>query len=539
MWGIYLRVSDEDAQRPELSIPAQRQAIMETLIKPSGEGVWGEYTDLITGRSVSKRQQFQQMLVDAKAGLFNKLAIHKWDRFGRNLLEALQTEEVLTEAGVQVIAADMAGLDTTTAAGWMSKISLQMVAEFLSRNLGEEALKGMREKFRRGGWPWRAPDGYINKREGERGGRAWVELDPERAPLIATIFRRWATGRYDSLRELAEELNSEGYRRPDGGLWDKQTLARRLRNPFYKGTIRSRQWAMTNQGTHEPLVDEETWSCCQLILDQHGAGRTRQRKHTYILGGILWWGDDETGCRFRGTTNRGNRGKGKWIRYYRTHRQIGERRLYLRCEMVDSQIPTLLRLLEVPPDVEAALRQTYAETLEREAQREGPTERWERQVRKLEQERRNLLRLALKGAVPDDLYVEEMNRLEAALTHAQAQLEVSRRAVYHAMNALDKALLLLRQAADLWEVATNEERKKLVGLIFQRIRVDNEGTIIEAVLHQPFGWIQKTTADGGSSIKDKLSTPNATLIELSSTSLLLPQEHESIHLLDDLAPLVR
>jgi hypothetical protein len=64
---------------------------------------------------------------------------------------------------------------------------MSSIAEFYSRNLATEVAKGLTQKLAQGGTPMRAPVGYLNVRRTDEQGREvrTVEVDPERAPLIA------------------------------------------------------------------------------------------------------------------------------------------------------------------------------------------------------------------------------------------------------------------------------------------------------------------------------------------------------------------
>ena len=63
-------------------------------------------------------------------------------------------------------------------------------------------------------------------------------------------------------------------------------LHRMLRHPYYKGVISFQ--GVEYAGAHEPLVDEETWSQVQAVLDSHRFGeRERQHNHHLKNDGVL------------------------------------------------------------------------------------------------------------------------------------------------------------------------------------------------------------------------------------------------------------
>src|SRR5437660_455956 len=89
-----------------------------------------------------------------------------------------------------------------TASGRLVEGIHALMAEFYSANLASEIRKGMDQKAKMGGWPTRAPIGYLNVREKSAGRDiAKVVLDPERALPVREAFRLYATGEH-SLPEL-------------------------------------------------------------------------------------------------------------------------------------------------------------------------------------------------------------------------------------------------------------------------------------------------------------------------------------------------
>ena len=60
-----------------------------------------------------------------------------------------------------------------------------------------------------------------------------------------------------------------------------------LRHPYYKGVISFQ--GVEYAGAHEPLVDEETWSQVQAVLDSHRFGE-RERQHNHHLKTTVYCG---------------------------------------------------------------------------------------------------------------------------------------------------------------------------------------------------------------------------------------------------------
>lgn len=88
---------------------------------------------------------------------------------------------------------------------------MSSIAEFYSRNLANEVVKGVEQKAKAGGTPGRVPLGYRKVRLISEDGSEvrTVEVDPERAELIIWAFAEYATGK-STLRKMTAELERRG-----------------------------------------------------------------------------------------------------------------------------------------------------------------------------------------------------------------------------------------------------------------------------------------------------------------------------------------
>ncbi len=165
--------------------------------------------------------------------------VHKLDRLARNRADDVKIHEALINAGVTLVSATES-IDQTPS-GMLVHGIMSSIAEFYSRNLATEVTKGLSQKVAQGGTPMRAPIGYLNVRRTDDQGREirTVEVDPERAPLIAWAFEQYAKGE-TSVTGLLRDLTARGLltvptpKRPSKAL-GKNTLYKLLTNPYYAG----------------------------------------------------------------------------------------------------------------------------------------------------------------------------------------------------------------------------------------------------------------------------------------------------------------
>ena len=262
---VYLRVSTAGQSRKGdseegFSIPAQREATRQTA-DMLGAFVVKEFVDAGASGTTTKRSGLQQMLTYVEENPIAYVVVHKLDRLARNRSDDSSITERLRNAGARLVSSSES-IDPTPGGELVQGI-MASIAEFYSRNLSNEVMKGLTQKHQSGGTPGKAPLGYRNVRaEGANGAEyRTVELDEPRAALLKWAFHTYATGE-SSLREITDSLNLLGLRtrstngRP-GNEMRLNLVHRILRNPYYKGIVR---WnGAEHPGTHTQLVDEPTW----------------------------------------------------------------------------------------------------------------------------------------------------------------------------------------------------------------------------------------------------------------------------------------
>lgn len=151
---IYLRVSTkEQAKRggdEGFSIPAQREACRRTAQKLGAVHVT-EFVDRGESAKTADRPELQRMLRFIRSESVNTLIVHKVDRLARNRADDVMINLALQQAGVTLVSCTE-NIDETPSGVLMHGI-MSSIAEFYSRNLANEAIKGMTQKAKSGGTP--------------------------------------------------------------------------------------------------------------------------------------------------------------------------------------------------------------------------------------------------------------------------------------------------------------------------------------------------------------------------------------------------
>ena len=395
----------------------------------------------------------------------------------------MEINRAFEEAGVRLVSTSE-NIDQTPG-GMLLHGIMSSIAEFYSRNLANEVIKGMGEKARNGGTLGKAPLGYLNVRARDENGREirTIALDEERAPLIRLAFTEYATGQWTT-KKLAAHLHIHGLttvptaHKPAKAVSGAQ-LHRMLRHPYYKGTISFQ--GVEYAGTHEPLVDEETWSQVQAVLDSHRFGE-RERQHNHHLKTTVYCGL----CGARLLVQNTRNSKGDLYPYFICARRQRTHDCAFRAVLIDvveERMRDLYRTIQLGSQDRQLVEQYVREEL-RHLERDK-----DRTIRSLttrrtniEDKRRRLMHAHYEGAVPLELLKEEQTQLTAELGQIERQLTAYQADIAEVRQRLTQALDLLEDCHRLYTAAPAHLKKLLNQVFFERVlvnpAVDDDGRVV-------------------------------------------------------------
>jgi len=269
---VYARVSSTEQERDGFSIPAQLRALHEYAKKQHFKIV-REFIEAETAKRAG-RPEFKEMLAFLEASDSVKtVLVEKTDRLYRNFRDYVTVDELDLEIHL-VKENEILGQDSKSHQKFIHGIKVLMAKNFID-NLSEETKKGMAEKVRAGGFPHRAPVGYLNDRLTRT-----IVVDPVRGPYIRRLFELYAAGR-DSLPALQHRADQDGML-PSGSASRVEYI---LKNPFYVGQVR---WAgEVHSGSQEPLVSRELFDQVQRRVRDGGRRLGKSKKKEFAFAGLL------------------------------------------------------------------------------------------------------------------------------------------------------------------------------------------------------------------------------------------------------------
>jgi len=365
---IYLRVSTKEqatkgGEREGFSIPAQREACRRKAASLDAT-VAEVFADRGESAKTADRPELQRLLTYVAANRVTYCIVHKVDRLARNRADDVAINLALKQAGVTLVSVSE-NIDETPS-GLLLHGIMSSIAEFYSRNLATEIIKGSTQKAKNGGTPTRAPLGYLNVRRIENGYELrTIEVDPERGPLMAWAFEAYATGEWTT-RSLVVELNRRGLTTKPGPktaskpLNDKR-LQYLLRHPYYLGLVRYR--GALYPGKHDALVTPETWQTVQDLLSARNLAGEKQRVHRHYLKGSIACGTCGARLIVNYSTNRHGTTYPYFVCLGRQQDKHSCSQRALRIELVEEAVAAYYESVQLPESELAAVRAFMAEEL--------------------------------------------------------------------------------------------------------------------------------------------------------------------------------
>ena len=241
--------------------------------------------DSCSAKKGFKRPQFEQllMLLKNKKIKFDYLIVIKFDRFSRNLRDAIDMYYTLKSYGVKIYSIAEGEFDLSNPSKYFTTIIQQASAEHDNLMRSKNTRDGMRQAQREGRWISTAPKGYKKDRT-VRGTPLLIKN--EDSVLIEEGFRMFASGGY-SIDEVRRKLNKKGL------VCSKNNFNNILRNVAYIGNVVLKETETEPRevikGLHEAIIDEVTFNKVHdIISGRYKRIGKRQRNEKYYLLGFLF-----------------------------------------------------------------------------------------------------------------------------------------------------------------------------------------------------------------------------------------------------------
>ena len=249
---FYARVStDQDEQIN--SLENQVQYYTELIqSKPNWRFVPGYVDEGISGGSTKKRDNFNRMIRDAKAGMFDFSITKEISRFSRSTLDSIKYTQELLDYNVGVFFQND-NINTLDTDSEFRLVIMAGVAQDEIRKLSERLKFGFRQAIK---------NGHVlgnDKLYGYDKKDCVLTVNEEEAEIIRIIFDLYGNQRLGT-RTISKRLMELGYTSREGNAFNTLTIRHILENPKYKGWYCGNKSQSVDYRTKRNiLLDESEW----------------------------------------------------------------------------------------------------------------------------------------------------------------------------------------------------------------------------------------------------------------------------------------
>lgn len=292
--AIYCRLSRDDGDGESMSILNQRE-MLSRYANENGFSIYKIYIDDGYSGTNFERPQFKQMIADIENGLIDVVITKDLSRLGREYLQTGSYIEIFFPANNVRYIAGNDGVDTSTGENEFLGIK-NIINEFYAKDTSRKVRSARISLAKQGKYlaPV-APYGYQKSPADKH----ILIPDEVTAPIVKRMFRMAKEGMVPY--QIANTFKNEkilmpiAYTAKTTGRyktkydnrypydWQRSTIAAMLRNKVYIGTlvnhkrtfhsfknkqlldVPKEEWIEV-EGTHEPLIDRETWDIVQKMV---------------------------------------------------------------------------------------------------------------------------------------------------------------------------------------------------------------------------------------------------------------------------------
>lgn len=276
---IYARYSSYN--QTERSIEGQLEDC-QAYCRRKGYTIVGTYIDRAkSGTEADHRDDFQRLIRASSSKRFQIVVVWKMDRFSRSRYDFAVYKSKLKQNGVTVESVNEPS--STDPSGILLDSLIEGMAEYYSKNLSQNILRGQRVARSRGTWTGgNLPYGYSVTPD-----RHIVE-NPAESAILREVFQRVADG--ESQTQVVRDLNARGYRDRRNKPFTVSSFQNALRNTKYCGEFI--KFGESYPDLYPVLISRELFDAVQSRFSSNRHNTSQYKaNHDYILRGKAFCGD--------------------------------------------------------------------------------------------------------------------------------------------------------------------------------------------------------------------------------------------------------
>ena len=464
---LYTRVSSDEQKKKGFSLDYQEKHGREYALK-HGLNIVKVFSESYTAKKPG-RPAFNDMLQFVRKNKIEHLIFLKSDRASRNGVDssALVYMAERDIFNIHLIQDNLCLNRRSRPTDFLVFEMNNIIANFYPRNLSVEVTTKLLEKAEQGYYPERSPVGYMRKPKEKR---AYLQIDPEKAPYIKRIFELYSTGKY-SYKTLAKQLRDEGFMISPAVKCGKSNIEDILNNPVYIGDFifKGKRYYNAN---HEPIVSRELYSMCQDIIKSRTSGKST--KHDFTFSNLLKC--SKCGCYLVGELK-----KGKYIYYHCTGNKGGncKSKSYVRQEKVEQKVFEIFDQLRLSDATIELAKTCFINELKNQNQNvEERIIHLDSEIQKNKDRLDKLFNLYLDGKVDENLYDKKRTDIEKSLDDLILLRGACTKTSVELIKYSENLFELLKMSATIYSRLNNAKKRELLKMLCSNFYYDGENVVI-------------------------------------------------------------
>lgn len=487
---FYARVStDQDEQIN--SLENQVQYYTELIqSRPNWRFVPGYVDEGISGGSTKKRDNFNRMIRDAKAGMLDFIITKEISRFSRSTLDSIRYTQELLDYNVGVFFQND-NINTLDTDSEFRLVIMAGVAQDEIRKLSERLKFGFRQAIK---------NGHVlgnDKLYGYDKKDCVLTVNEEEAEIIRIIFDLYGNQRLGT-RTISKRLMELGYTSREGNTFNTLTIRHILENPKYKGwycgnksqsvdyrtkrnvLLDESEWVTYPDPSIPAIVSEELWNRANALykrrreeMKSHSSGLSFHNRYPYSAKIYC----EEHGTTFHRQVIQTKKGQQEvWqCKVYRSHGRAACPAPQIRSSDLDVILSDIFK--ELVRDKEKIIDSlvTVLTNIPKEVDYGKLRCQVENEMDDLERKKNRLLDLSIAGALTVEEFKERNDAFNAQIQECQGKLTAIRQEEEN-QSSEELDIPAIRQALDEALRFTGEIDTALVATILDKVVVKKEST---------------------------------------------------------------
>ena len=464
---LYTRVSSDEQRKKGFSLDYQEKQGREYAQKNNLQ-IIKIFTESFSAKKPN-RPMFNEMLNYIKKNKIKHLIFLKSDRASRNGVDsaALVYMAERENYNIHLIQDGLCLNKKSRPTDFLIFEMNNVFANFYPRNLSVEVTTKLLEKAEQGYYPERSPIGYERKPKLRK---AYLQINPEKAPFIKRIFELYSTGEY-SYSSLAAKMREEGFMISPAVKCGKSNIEDILNNPIYMGDFVFKGKRYYN-AKHDPIISRELYTICQNIIQSRIKGKAS--KHDFAFSNLIKC--SKCGCYMVGEIK-----KGKYIYYHCTGNRGGscKKTSYIREEKIEKAILETLSSIRMSDNVLELAKRCFKNELENQnLYNEERLNSIDEEIKKLNERSNKLFNLYLDGKVNEELYTKKAAEIESNLDDLILSRSAMTKTGFELLKYSENLFELFKMTAGIYSRLSNSKKREFLKLLCSNFSYDGENVRI-------------------------------------------------------------